>query len=207
VSDDTSIVVQQMDLSPKGAMRQATDVAGVCREIVMKTAQNIQGRKYVRVEGWLAMARAFGCTVGTRDVEKVEGGIRAMADVRRITDGAVIATAEGFVGEDEKMWAGRPVYARRAMAQTRAVSRACRSAFAFVVVMIDEGLSTTPAEEMGADDRAPEQTVHATEHGSEDIVAARRHQWLEAKTATQRALALKGLTPEQSKMVVGEGAA
>ena len=60
-----------------------------------------------------------------------------------------LATAEGFVGDDEKTWASRNEFARRAMAQTRAISRACRSAFAFVVVMMDAGLETTPAEEMG----------------------------------------------------------
>src|SRR3546814_11290148 len=42
----------------------------------------------------------------------------------------------------------RAAYAIRAMAQTRAISRACRSAFAHVVVMIDADLATTPAEEV-----------------------------------------------------------
>jgi hypothetical protein len=37
------------------------------------------------------------------------------------------------------------------MAQTRAISRVCRSAFAFVVVLIDSDLSTTPAEEIAED--------------------------------------------------------
>jgi hypothetical protein len=37
------------------------------------------------------------------------------------------------------------------MAQTRAISRACRSAFAFVVTMMDAGLETTPAEEVPQD--------------------------------------------------------
>jgi hypothetical protein len=89
-----------------------------------------------------------------------------------MSDGFVIAEAEGFVGEDEPTWFGgvtkawkwgeqrgqkiwydkelpkRPDYAIRAMAQTRAISRACRSAFAHVVVMMNAGLSTTPAEEV-----------------------------------------------------------
>jgi uncharacterized protein (DUF3820 family) len=34
------------------------------------------------------------------------------------------------------------------MCQTRAISRACRSAFAHIVVLIDKSLSTTPAEEV-----------------------------------------------------------
>ena len=142
--------------------RASTDAADLCREIVMRTAQNIQGRKYVKVEGWQAIAVAHGCTASARSVERVDGGVRAVGEIRRMSDGSVIAEAEGFVGEDEPTWYGGEViaygkkktlpkradYAIRAMAQTRAISRACRSAFAHVVVMIDGGLSTTPAEEV-----------------------------------------------------------
>lgn len=139
-------------------MRRASDVAGVCREIVTKTAQTIQGRKYVRVEGWQAIAVAYGLVASSRDVEVVPGGVRAIGEVRRMGDGAIVSTAEGFVGEDEPTWFGgklngkelppRAMYAIRAMAQTRAISRACRGALSFVVTLIDSGLSTTPAEEM-----------------------------------------------------------
>jgi hypothetical protein len=139
--------------------RQSTDAAGLCGAIVQQTASNIQGRRYVSVEGWQAIAIAHGCAASARGVEKVEGGVRAIGEVHRMTDGQLIATGEGFVGEDEPTWYGgknkwgkeqpkRPDYAIRAMAQTRAISRACRSAFAHVVVMIDAGLSTTPAEEV-----------------------------------------------------------
>lgn len=128
--------------------RHATDVAGACGEIVKRTAQAIQGRKYVRVEGWQAIATTYGCVASARDVERTPTGFRAIGEVRRVSDGAVIATAEGFVGDDETTWASRPEYAKRAMAQTRSISRACRSAFAFVVVLIDSDLSTTPAEEV-----------------------------------------------------------
>lgn len=132
--------------------RASTDAAGLCREIVMKTAMKIQGRQYVKVEGWQAIAVAHGCVASAEDVHRVndEGmsGFSAMGVIRRMSDGAEIARAEGFLGDDEKMWTGRPVYARRAMVQTRAISRACRSAFAHVVVLIDSNLSTTPAEEV-----------------------------------------------------------
>ena len=130
--------------------RAATNAAGLCRELVVKTAMKIQGRRYVQVEGWQAIANAFGCVASARNVERVEGGFRATGQVIRVADGTVIAEAEGFVGDDEKTWASRPVFARRAMAQTRAMSRACRSAFAFVVTLMDAGLETTPAEEMAA---------------------------------------------------------
>lgn len=156
----SELVVRESE-NPGNLMRRGTDVAGVCREIVKNTAQSIQGRQYVRVEGWQSIAAAYGCVASSRDVEAVKGGVRAIGELRRIADGHVIAVAEGFVGEDEPTWFGgivngktlpkRPEYAVRAMAQTRAISRVCRSAFAFVVTLIDKNLSTTPAEEVPAD--------------------------------------------------------
>lgn len=152
---------------PAELIRQATDIASVCKEIVAKTAKTIEKKKYVQVEGWQAIATAHGCCAGARDVKRVEGGYSAVGEVRMMSTGVVIATAEGFVGDDEPNWAKRPEYARRAMAQTRAISRVCRSAFAHVVVMMDNGLSTTPAEEVpdggfdnrgaGAGSAAPDQ--------------------------------------------------
>jgi hypothetical protein len=142
------------------AYRASTDAAELCKAIVVATSSTIQKRRYVSVEGWQAVARAHGCAAGARDVERIDGGIRAIGEVRDIMTGQLVATAEGFVGEDEPVWYGggkdkwgkpyvkRPDYAIRAMAQTRAMSRACRSAFAHVVVMMNAGLQTTPAEEV-----------------------------------------------------------
>jgi hypothetical protein len=165
IEPSTTALVRVDNDNPAFLMRRATDVAGVSRDIVMRTAMSIQGRKYVRVEGWQAIAVAHGCVASARDVERIEGGFRAIGEVRRMTDGVVLATAEGFVGDDETAtWAKRPEYARRAMAQTRAISRACRSAFAHVVVLIDSNLSTTPAEEVpdgGFEPDKPAATVSA----------------------------------------------
>ena len=146
--DTNQLVVSNGTHSVAHYHKQATDVAGVCKSIVLETAQQIGGRKYVRVEGWQAIATAHGTVASARDVERVDGGWRAIGEVRRMDNGNVIATAEGFLGEDEPVWAKRPEYAKRAMAQTRAISRACRSAFAHVVVLIGSGLETTPAEEV-----------------------------------------------------------
>ncbi|WP_299109734.1 hypothetical protein [uncultured Bradyrhizobium sp.] len=157
---DTSLTV--MPSGGVDAYRVSTDAASISKAIVVKTAMTIQDRKYVKVEGWQAIAVAHGCTASSGDVQRVDGGFKATGQVRRMDTGAVIAEAEGFVGEDEPVWFGgetikygkrkvyekRPDYAIRAMAQTRAISRACRSAFAHVVVMMDAGLQTTPAEEV-----------------------------------------------------------
>lgn len=140
------------------AYRASTEAAALCKEIVVATSVTIQRRQYVPVEGWQAIAIAHGCAAASRDVQRVDGGIKAIGEVRRMSDGQLISTAEGFVGEDEAVWFGgqidnksypkRAEYAIRAMAQTRAISRACRSAFAHVVVMMNKGLATTPAEEV-----------------------------------------------------------
>jgi hypothetical protein len=135
--------------NPMENIRQSTDVAGACKDIVSKTAIKIQNKKYVPVEGWMSIATAHGCVLSATDVKQIEGGISARGIVRRVSDGLIIGEAEGFVGDDEKTWANRPLFARRAMAQTRAMSRAARSVFAHVVVLMDAGLETTPMEEMG----------------------------------------------------------
>jgi len=140
------IIIQNNN--PMENIRQSTDVAGACKEIVSKTAIKIQNKKYVPVEGWMSIATAHGCVLSASDVKQIEGGISARGIVRRVSDGLIIGEAEGFVGDDEKTWASRPLFARRAMAQTRAMSRAARSVFAHVVVLMDAGLETTPMEEM-----------------------------------------------------------
>jgi len=147
--------------APRDLYRIATDVAGICREIVTKTAKMIQRRKYVCIEGWQAIATAHGCCLSIDQVSEDDAGnVTSIASVRRMADGAVLAHAEGFVGMDEPRWKGGPRYARRAMSQTRAMSRAARAVFAHVVVLIDSGLSTTPAEEV-PDDGFEHQAVPA----------------------------------------------
>jgi hypothetical protein len=161
--------------------RVSTDAAALCRDIVLATASNIQGRKYVQVEGWQAIALAHGCAASSGDVIRLDdGSVSATGKVIRIDTGTLIASAEGYVGADEPTWFGGAVtdrwgktkvlpkradYAIRAMAQTRAISRACRSAFAHVVVMMNVGLSTTPAEEVpegGFEDAEPPKETKRT---------------------------------------------
>jgi hypothetical protein len=149
--DTNQLVVSNGTSHQVAHQRQATEIAAICKDIVTRTAQNIQGRKYVRVEGWQSIANAYGCVASAKDVERIETGFRAIGQVRKMDTGVVICEAEGFVGDDERTWAKRDEFAKRAMAQTRAISRACRSAFAFIVTYMDAGLETTPAEEVPAE--------------------------------------------------------
>ena len=113
--------------SGQDAFRISTDAAQLCKQIVVATAKPIKGKKFVGVEGWQAIALAHGCVASSGAVERVETGFRAIGKVIRMSDGQTLSTAEGFVGDDETLWAVRPEYARRAMAQCvrRLVWRRC----------------------------------------------------------------------------------
>lgn len=193
MNDNNHQVIAQAE--PAQVMATVNNVAGACKAIVGASCMQIQGRNYIKVEGWQAIAAAHGCTASADSVTPVEGGIAATATIRRLTDGAILGQAEGFVGDDEGMWAKRPLYARRAMAQTRAISRACRSAFAHVVVAMNAGFgtdySTTPAEEVPADgfnDRpTPRQSSPATRPATAPAAPVQASAQAIAWTAEQRA--------------------
>ena len=147
MSNETALAV--VEVQPREVMVRNQNVANACREIVMQCSVKLQGKQYIQAEGWQALANLSGYSPRIDSVEELEGGdIRAVCSLVRLSDGEVIARAEGYVGTDERTWANRPRYARRAMAQTRATSRACRSALAFLVPLISSNLSTTPAEEI-----------------------------------------------------------
>jgi len=144
----TQLITAVEPETPAEYITQARSIADMCREIVNAAVATIQGKRYPQVEAWQAIAIAHGCALSAKDIEKTDSGYRATGEVRRIEDGILIASAEGFVGNDENRWRSKPEHAKRAMAQTRAMSRAGRSAFAHVILLIDKNIKTTPAEEM-----------------------------------------------------------
>jgi hypothetical protein len=145
---ETAIAVIEPN-NPQSVVTRGQATANACRAIVMQCSMQLQGRRYIKAEGWQALAASCGYSPRIGTVEELSNGdIRAVCDLVRLSDGEIVASAEGYLGVDEGMWAKRPRYARRAMAQTRATSRACRSALAWIVPLLDAGLETTPAEEI-----------------------------------------------------------
>lgn len=123
-----------------------------------KLTSKIQGKDYVRCEGWTtlgAMMGVFPHIVWTRPLED-GGGWEARCEVKR-PDGAVLGAAEAQCGMDEQMWAGRSSFARRSMAQTRATSKAMRVVFSWVMTLA--GYEATPAEEMDFDQKPPQRSA------------------------------------------------
>jgi hypothetical protein len=109
-------------------------------------------KPHVFVEGWQFLASQFGLVPSiewTRELldgASKEVGWEARSSLTKLSDGQVIAYAEAECRTTEPNWKGRPSYAVRSMAQTRAVSKVCRIALSSVMVMA--GFNATPAEEM-----------------------------------------------------------
>ncbi len=129
----------------QGATEMAKQLAGVIEQC--RLYNHIQGRRFVRVEGWTTLAAMMGVTAREVGIaEQEDGSFEATVELVRHKDGQVISRASALCGADEPTWAGRPKYARRSMASTRATGKACRLAFSWVMSLA--GYEATPAEEM-----------------------------------------------------------
>jgi len=154
----TEVVVQDTNTVQLGSLRtngpadvvaQATAIANTLASVIESRGffTNIRGKRYVRVEGWTTMLNLLGINPAESKVEAHEdGSYTATVELIRTSDGVVIGRGSAIVGMDESTWAGRPAYARRSMAITRATGKAARLAFSWIVSM--SGFEVTPAEEM-----------------------------------------------------------
>jgi hypothetical protein len=112
----------------------------------------VEGHSYVKVAGGIALAEALGyaISVGSVSLDKESDEFPIYISTATLTDrttGTVIATAEGYLGLDERRWKSAALYARRSMCQTRAVAKLCRVNFGAMYVMLG-ATSDTPAEEI-----------------------------------------------------------
>jgi len=144
---ETKLTVIESD--PAEVVARGNSTAKACKAIILQNTMLLQGKRWIKAEGWQALAAACGYSPRIDVVEELANGdIRAVCSLIRLSDGEVVASAEGYIGTDEPTWKSRLRYAKRAMAQTRATSRACRSALAWIIPLLDAGLETTPAEEV-----------------------------------------------------------
>lgn len=151
------LVTSPPPVQPLVPRHEGNNLANICRDIVEAAVVQIQDKSYLKVEGWESIAAADHCTpeiVKVECVSVMKGGIevqgvRAEAVLKRDSDGYIISRGFGFVGEDEYLDPDSVnYYAMEAKAQTRAVSRVCRHKYAFVLLLIDKNILTTPADEV-----------------------------------------------------------
>ena len=138
---------------PVELVARATEAADQLAAIIKAKGlfSNIQGKEYVRVEGWTTLAAMMGClpkevSMTRRD----DGSFEATVELVRMSDGVTLTRASAECGKDEPTWKGRADYARRSMAATRATSKVCRLAFSWVMVLA--GFEATPSEEIPHDE-------------------------------------------------------
>lgn len=109
--------------------------------------RTIGQKNHVFVEAWTmlgSMLGVFPVVVWTRKLEKSDGW-EARVEARTL-GGQLVGAAEAQCDRGEKTWKTRDEYALRAMAQTRATSRALRGPLGFIVTLA--GYEATGAEEM-----------------------------------------------------------
>jgi hypothetical protein len=87
----------------------------------------------------------LGVTPAAVKTRRVEDGWEATVDLCDRT-GRVVGAGSAECLESEKTWKGRDDYARKSMAQTRAIGKAYRNTFGFIAKAA--GFEATPAEEM-----------------------------------------------------------
>jgi hypothetical protein len=188
--------------TPAEFVRVAADLAGALADIIRSRGlySNIQGRDFVKVEGWTTLAAMLGVSPQEVSVvEHPEGVFTAIVELRRLATGEVVGRASAECGgPDEKSWANRPRNARRSMALTRATGKACRLAFSWIMTLA--GYEVTPAEEMGDAQTTPVRQAPAKitadqlrslrlklrllEMAGDKDVEARMCRWLQVPTIT-----------------------
>jgi hypothetical protein len=136
---------------PVEVLERATRVAQALKSVINQQGlvSKIQGREHVRVEGWTTLGSMLGVVPVVEWTRRTEDGWEARVEARTL-DGRTVGAAEAMCSKSEgKPWNGRPDYALRSMAQTRATSKALRGPLGFVVTLA--GYEATPAEEMPQD--------------------------------------------------------
>jgi hypothetical protein len=133
--------------TPGALVEQASAMATALAKVIetQKLYNTIQGKRHVRVEGWMTLATMLGVLPREVSVTEEWGVYTATVELVRIADGAVLSRASAECG-DEAPWCDRPRYSRRSMAITRATGKVCRLAFSWIMALA--GFEATPQEEM-----------------------------------------------------------
>ena len=134
---------------PEAVLEQASRIATALAKVIndRQLYSNIQGKKYVRVEGWNTLGALLG--ILPREVSATlldDDSYQAVVELIRTSDGMVIGRGSAICSPDEHNWGDRDAYARRSMAITRATGKAFRLGFSWIMTLA--GYEPTPWEEM-----------------------------------------------------------
>lgn len=137
------------NLEPEQQIVFAAKIATTLKDVItkQKLSRFFNGKEYVMVEGWEVLGTFLGVLPKERVVNELsDGSYEAFVDLVRSSDGVIIGGASAICGIDEKRWGSADRYARRSMAITRAVGKAYRTSFSWIISLA--GYQPTPFEEM-----------------------------------------------------------
>lgn len=115
---------------------------------------SLQGKRYVTVAGATMIASACGYSVRETSSryqpaqEPLPGFWEVEAEVLDLETGLIVGRGKGLVADDEPAWGKRPIFAKRAMASTRAAGRALRLCIGHLFVALGQGVQSVTLEEM-----------------------------------------------------------
>jgi hypothetical protein len=168
VIEERSVVVQQPGQAlitrtdHKGGaaemVKAATELASVLKDIVERQHLYavIRGKRYPTVDAWMTIARMDNVVAREAEppVRHDDGSYEGFAELIRLSDGMSIGRGSALCGTDgDDPWPSRAEPARRSMAVTRAMSRAFRAQYSWIMSLA--GYEPTPAEEMTRDEPSP----------------------------------------------------
>jgi len=168
----------EISRTPAVILQEAQTAAAALKDVIANKSSEpfiLNGKHYLEFEDWQTIARFYGATVGcewTRPVEVGEVfGYEARAVVTHTSTEKFLSAAEAMCLNDEPNWHKKPLFQLRSMAQTRAMAKALRNVFAWVVVMA--GYAPTPSEEMdGVKPHPPKAIRRATTKATDTTAPA-----------------------------------
>jgi hypothetical protein len=137
------------DQGPAEMIKSASEIASALAQIIdkQKLYTLVQGKKYVRYEGWLALGSIIGILPKEELViELPDGSYEAKVQLLNFKNGLVVGGASAICSIDEKRWGNADKFARRSMAITRATGKAYRLTLGWIMPLA--GYEPTPLEDM-----------------------------------------------------------
>jgi hypothetical protein len=123
--------------------------------VQQKLYTTIVGKNYVHVEGWQFAGGLLGLYPRITNVENLsndkETKWKATAEIIRSVDNFVMSSGFAVCSNKEGRKKSFDEYAVLSMSQTRAIGKAYRNLIGWVMKL--SGYESTPAEEMGAEDK------------------------------------------------------
>lgn len=151
----------ELNLSDKSvevnSPRAMMDLADTLKQFVgeQKLFTIIKHKAYVHAEGWQFVYGAMGIVPIIRSVERVETGddkeykYKAVVELKLLSNNEIVGAGVAFCSNKEPKKTSFEEYAVASMAQTRAISKAGRLGFGWLMKVA--GYQATPAEEVDED--------------------------------------------------------